>query len=631
MKRDSFIIGLLIIIASTLWSQEPNSKKVDLASVHSYIDSLALAEMDNAHIPGSVIVVIQDSSEVYIKGFGFADVENQVSVDPTLTGFRIASVTKTFTATAVMQLVEKGLINVHTPISNYLPDDNFSFLKDEPMTVHQLLTHTAGIDLTDIGDAALTPDKVIDLESLARYHIPDQVHPPGQVHSYSNFGYALLGYLIQAVSGQTYETYMDENILRPLGMVSSSFLQPLPAPFADNLSKSYTWQNGYEAIPRDFTNTVPGGGLITSGNDMAHYMLMHLNAGSWDSTQIFHSNSHNVLTSQQYGSEGTSYGVCYAFFENGWTGRRSLDHSGAQLGFLSLMVLIPETGTGVFIAQNTREKAGAFRYNLTRAILDTLLQRKPREINLPGPSDELRTIASNYTGRYQQMNYPHSSFEKLGTLFGFYNSAYKVRYHKDGFLTLNGDQYSMINERVFHVNDTLSPWNISFELDDAGRAQRIIAGTLSYVRTPWYHNKKFWQRFMAFSLALLFIHVLQKSIRWSYRKIKKQGASETSDLYTKWLYLTGLLLVLGIAGIFLNLALYRGQLADYGVPLGLKLALAINTLGALLTLYAPIAIFRTWRVKKHPVIVKLWASIVMLSLLSTTIGLAYHNVIGFQF
>lgn len=625
-----FFVHFTLIFISSAYAQTDH-RKTDLRLLNGYIDSIVAVEMNAFNVPGATVVIVQDSQDVFVKGYGLADVEAEKIVDPKSTGFRIASVTKTFTATAIMQLSERGLIDLHAPISQYLPDDDFTFLKDKPFTAHQLLTHTAGIDLTDIGDAALEAEDIVPLEEFVRNHIPNQVNPPGMVHSYSNFGYTILGYLIQEISGLSYEEFIRQNILLPLRMTMSSMSQPLQEPFKSNLSKSYKWDNGQISIPRDYTNTVPGGGLIATGDDMSRYLLMHLNGGSFDSTEILSPISHRLLTSQQYGSEDTKYGVCYSFFENGWTGRRTIDHTGAQLGFLSLFLLIPETGTGLFIAQNNRENGGAFRFNVAQTILDTLLTRKERHLDLPKQAGQLSSIAKNYTGRYQQMNYPHSSFEKLGTLVGFSNSAYVVQYEDDSLLTLNGEKFVMIDKERFHRNDESSPWNIQFVLDENGRAQRIIAGITSYQRTPWFESKKVWQRLIAGALLLTIIHLLRSSILWIGRKISKSG-SNAADRYPvdNWLNWTGGLLILGLVGISTNLAIYGGQLADYGVPLSFKLPLILNTLGAILALYAPIAFVRILQSDLVPTN-KIFSTLLTLAILVLAVGYWKFNIVGFQF
>ena len=629
-----FLLAMALLNFNILFAQPDTlvtPHKTDLNLLSDFIDSLVLREMDVFHVPGCAVVIVQDSQEVFLKGYGYADVEAQRLVDIHRTGFRIASVTKTFTATAIMQLVQQGLIDLHKPISNYLPDSDFTFLKDDPFTIHQLLTHTAGIDFTDIGDAELRASDVIPLEEFVRSKIPDQVHPPGSVHSYSNFGYTLLGYLIQHLSGMSYEEYIRQHILLPLDMRMSSMGQPLEEPYRSSLAKSYRWDDGQVALTRDYTNTVPGGGMISTGKDMSRYLLMHLTSGTQDSIQILGADHHNMLTTQQYGSTDTRYGVCYSFFENGWTGRRSIDHSGAQLGFLSLFLMIPETGTGIFIAHNNRDDASGFRYNVARAVLDTMLHRKARHIDLPDPDETLNSVASNYTGRYEQMNYSHSTFEKMNRLFGFNNSAYVVKYQNDNLLKLNGDDFVMMTPELFHRHDEKSPWNVQFVFGENGKAERIVAGTISYQKVTWFQSNKFWQRALLLSFLLMFVYLLLKPARWiidRMRKVTPPARKVHSSL--KWLNVVSILFFIGIGGLIINLLIYQGQLADYGVPLTFKIPLVINTLATISGLFAPFAVFQLWKSRLR-IFPKVWCSLVILAVIILAIGSWQYNMVGLQY
>ena len=635
MKKLSYLLLALFTGLSyssiTQHSIIADYKNADLFDVIPYIDSLVIDEMNISHVPGAILVVVQDSQEAYVQGYGYADVENQKKVDPNRTGFRIASVTKTFTATAILQLAQQGLIDLHVPVSRYLPDDRFTFLEDEPFTVHQLLTHTAGIDFTDIGDAAIRPEDVVPLETFVRNHIPDIVHKPGSVHSYSNFGYTILGYIIQHISGISYEEYILKHILEPLDMNSSSMTQPLGEPFRSNLSNGHKLDDGFVSIPRDYTNTVPGGGLISTAHDMSRYLMMHLQGGELDSAVILNPEYHYLLTTQQYGSKNTKYGICYSFLENGWTGRRSLEHTGGQLGFLSLFVLIPETGTGLFIAQNIRENAGGFRYDVATAILDTLLHRKERHIDLPPPSSSLDAIASRYTGRYQQMNYSHSSFEKLGVLFGYFDATYDVKYSGNGLLTINDEDYVMVSDNLFHENDESSPWNLEFIMEDNGQAGSIRSGTTSYKRTPWYVSTAFWRILFGTGFALILIHLLRFPFIWIVRKVKKREATiRQKDPYTLCLNLSAGLLISGLIGIAIHLTVYGGQLADYGVPLTFKLTLLLNTAGAVIALFFPVVLINWWR-RKANLYSKIWTSLIVLASVMVVAVYWHYNVIGFHY
>ena len=309
----SFILPNLNFSQTDSLSVQP----YEIKAIESYIDSLVQAGIEEHHVPGLSMAIITDSNKVFTKAYGFANLEEQIPVDAGKTGFRIASITKTFTALAAMQLVERGKLDLHVPIAKYLPDTEFEFLENEPFTFHHLLTHTAGFDLTDTGDAALTVDGIVPLEQLARSQMPDQVHKPGTVYSYSNFGYALAGYLIQEISGMPYEDYIRQNILHPLEMNYTDLTQPLPSNIKPHLARSYVWKKNKQVyLPRDYTNTTPGGGIVSNAEDMSNYMLMLLNGGKFKDKTIIGPKGFEMLTSQQYGSEQTKYGICYAFFEN---------------------------------------------------------------------------------------------------------------------------------------------------------------------------------------------------------------------------------------------------------------------------------------------------------------------------
>ncbi|NNE02813.1 MAG: beta-lactamase family protein [Eudoraea sp.] len=604
-----------------------------IVQLSSYIDSLAHAGMQKSHIPGAVITIVTDSSYVFNRAYGFADVENDLAVDNEKTLFRIASITKTFTALAVIQLYEKGLVELHTDIRKYLPDEDFDFLSEEPITLHHLLTHTAGFDLTDTGDAALSPEEVIPIEEMARRHMPDRVHKPGEVYSYSNFGFTLTGYIIQEVSGMPYEDYIRKNILEPLEMTKTDIKQPLPQPYKSMLAKSYEWDGKQIPLTRDYTNTLPGGGIISGGGNMANYMLMHLNAGTFKGRELISKDGHNLLTTQHYGSRETKYGICYAFFENMWTTRRSLEHSGGQLGFVSLMVLIPETGTGVFIAQNNRKEAGGFRYEMIAAILDTLLGEKERVIIPPVPPENFRDIAHNYTGVYKKMDYPKATFEKCIRLFGQFSTEYDIRYDGEGRLTTYGDSYVQVDENLFQMDDPGSNYKVEFLTDESGKAHTLFMGTTKYERISWFEKKRVQQMFLFVSLVILLLLVLSRPIVWIIRKARKRELkiAEGAAGLRKWVYWTGTLLALTALGVIFHFAIYRDQLSDYGVPLSMKIVFFVATMGSILALLSPYFLWKTWKLKSLKTRSKIANTLIILAIIISTLIYYMNNLVGFQY
>ncbi|MBT8235478.1 MAG: beta-lactamase family protein [Bacteroidia bacterium] len=605
-----------------------------LEQLTPFIDSVTRAGMEEHKIPGAIIAIISDSSEVYYQGYGYANVETKKPVDKDSTLFRIASITKTFTALAALQLVEAGKLDLDVDIRTYLPDDDFDFLNDTPITLHQLLTHTAGFDLTDTGDAALSAKEAKSIEKMARRHMPNRVHEPGSVYSYSNFGYTLVGYLIQAVSGIPYEEYMIQNALKPLGMNQTGIHQPLPEHLQKYLSRSYEWDDGQKRLIRDYTNTLPGGGIISSAGDMVRYIRMHLNEGMLDSVQLLSSEGHRQLTSAKYGSKRTKYSICYAFYENRWTGRRSIEHSGGQLGFVSLMILIPETGTGIFIAQNNRKNAGGFRYDVARAVLDTLVGKI--ELNIPPlvPPENFDAIADNYVGVYKQMDYPKSTFEKAIRLFGQFSTEYKIQYVGDGRLETYGDMYVQVDDHIFQLDSPKSTYKLSFDVDETGKAQRLNIGVSSYERISWWEKKRVQQMFLFLSLVILLILFFSRPIYWLYRKLRKKEARKFSRECSRvrnWIYWTGSFLIMGALGIIVNFAVYRDQLADYGVPWSFKLVLVLCTIGFGLSLLFPYFLWKNWRLISFSKSRRWINTLFILASIIVSVIYAIYRLIGFQY
>ena len=602
----------------------------ELNSLQPLIDSLVVDAMARYRIPGAVITIVQDSSQVFSKGYGYADLENKILVDAEKTIFRIASITKTFTALAAMQLVDDGKLDLHTDIRNYLPDEDFEFLTGDPITMHQLLTHTAGFDITDTRDAALTPDGVTPLEELARKQMPDQVLTPGETYSYSNFGYALAGYIIQEISGILYESYIQEYLLDPLEMSNTGITQPLPPHLKKNLSKSYVWNGEQVELDRDYTNTLPGGGIISSGQDMANYLLMHLNGGEFNNIRLVSEAGHDALTNQQFGSRDTKYGICYAFTENMWSGYRTIEHTGGQLGFLSMFLLAPETGTGIFISHNNRKGSGGFRYDIVREVLNAIQGSKDRKIAPISPPSNFDSIAHRYTGTYRQANYPHNTFEKVSQLFGAFANETQVEYDGEGRLIIFGDPFIQVDEHLFQIDHPTSNYKVEFLVNENGKADRIFAGINSYDKAAWYQRKRPKQLAMIIGMSILLIQFLLRPIMWLWKRLKKKHENKNESWVSTWRYWTGSLFIIASIGFLGSFIVYEDQLSDYGVPLILKMVFLINTIGFASAFASPYAIWQTLT-SELKIAPKIWQLLVTTSIIIVAVIFFHFRMVGFQY
>jgi CubicO group peptidase (beta-lactamase class C family) len=198
----------------------------DPRELGTFLDRLLSAQLRDDHIPGATVSVVKDGRLFFAKGYGSADLQAGTPVSAQTTLFRIGSLSKLFTATAVMQLAEQGKLNLHADVNTYLKTFHIPATYPEPITLAHLLTHTAGFEDRETG---LYPRTISDLEPLGQWlaeHIPARVRPPGELSAYSNYGFALAGYIVEQVSGLPYAQYVEQHLFQPLGMRESTSVNP---------------------------------------------------------------------------------------------------------------------------------------------------------------------------------------------------------------------------------------------------------------------------------------------------------------------------------------------------------------------------------------------------------------------
>ena len=198
--------------------------------VASWLDPLMAEQMAQNQIPGAVFLLVRDGEVLFSRGYGLADIGADRAVDPETDIWRVMSISKPVTAMAVMQLAKQGRLDLHRDVNQYLEEYQVEGGYDTPVTAHSLLTHTAGLDydLDDIGAEARDPANVLPLSSFLQQQPPARVRPPGQMPVYSNAAFDVLGQVVEDVSGQAFADYVQEYILKPLGMTDSTFEQPPP-------------------------------------------------------------------------------------------------------------------------------------------------------------------------------------------------------------------------------------------------------------------------------------------------------------------------------------------------------------------------------------------------------------------
>jgi CubicO group peptidase (beta-lactamase class C family) len=288
----------------------------DPRELATFLNGVLSVQLADDHIPGATVSVVKDGRLFLAQGYGSADLQAGTPVSAQTTLFRIGSVSKLFNATAVLQLVEQGKLNLHADVNTYLTTFHIPATYPQPITLAHLLTHTAGFEDRETG---IYPATTGDLEPLGQWlaeHLPARVRPPGELTASSNYGFALAGYIVEQVSGMPYAQYVEQHLFQPLGMRESTFRQPLPANLLADLSQGYTYSNGvYTPGPFDVVQTAPAGAMSTTATDMAHFMLAQLQNGRFGTERILQAATAQEMQMQQFTNDPRVPGMAYGFPE----------------------------------------------------------------------------------------------------------------------------------------------------------------------------------------------------------------------------------------------------------------------------------------------------------------------------
>jgi CubicO group peptidase (beta-lactamase class C family) len=309
------------------------------------------AELRERHIPGAVFVSVRRGAPPRAQGFGLADVVRRSPVDPDRTLFRVASVSKLFTATAALQLVERGALGLDDDVNARLRAFRVPDAFGEPVRVRHLLTHTGGFDDRLIGMSVSTEAGREPLLAHLARRLPRRVAPPGRVFSYSNYGMGLLGAVIEETAGVPFEAYVAEHVLRPLGMRRSSFA-PGPGLRADLATGYAVSDETPVALHHDFLNVAPAGGLAATGADMGRFVAALLAGGAGQDGRILAPATVADMRTRQFTHDPTLPGVGWGFMERRHGEVVTWEHSGDLGGFASLLFLAPAQGWGFFLSYN---------------------------------------------------------------------------------------------------------------------------------------------------------------------------------------------------------------------------------------------------------------------------------------
>jgi CubicO group peptidase (beta-lactamase class C family) len=384
----------------------------DTREVEAFFDGLLAGQLEAYHIAGAAVALVHDGKVLLAKGYGLADARQRIPVSAEATLFRMASISKLLTWTAVMQLAERGRLDLKRDVNSYLDTFRIPDTFPQPITLEHLMSHTAGFEDLVMGIGARRAEDVLSLEEYLRTRLPRRIRPPGVVTAYSNYGTALAGYIVQRVSGCPFEEYVEESILKPLGMTRSTFRQPPPDPLARDVSCGHIVREGL-FLPQDFefvNGLAPAGALSSTAADMARFMIAHLEMGAYEGTRILGQETARTMQQRLYSNDPRLSGNAHGFWERQANGLRIIGHGGDTWLFHSQLILIPEARTGLLVVYNTQTAASPARDDLVQAFLDKFY---PAPVAIPSRAQpSIRPALGRYTGWYSLTRNASSSLEK---------------------------------------------------------------------------------------------------------------------------------------------------------------------------------------------------------------------------
>lgn len=397
-------------------SQPEERHELTEDDVSAWLDGKIPDALNRGDLPGAVVTVVHNGRILVTRGYGYAatgaDGEPQRPVDSD-TLFRIASVSKLATSIAVMQLVERGELDLDVDISTYT-DVKIPRRYPGDITLRNLLTHTAGFEERGANLVTSEPGP-FDLEKSIRQDPPVQVFAPGTTPSYSNYGISLAGYIVERVSGEVFEDYVRKHVLEPAGMDSSTFDQPLPERLAGRMANGYKTRGG-QAQPFELIDS-PAGGMTTSGTDAGRFMLAMLNhsqGGALLKESTWQQMFSPGLGADQLGvlAEGKQMGL--GFFDESRNGHHIVGHEGGTV-FQAELEIYPNDGSGVFVAVNGKGKdeAAALKDDLMSGFSDRYYPGSEPGTGGEPPADESRQHAQVAAGTYTSSRAPMTSFASI--------------------------------------------------------------------------------------------------------------------------------------------------------------------------------------------------------------------------
>lgn len=496
--------------------------------LNSWLDGYMADALRRTDIPGAVVVVVRDGEILASRGFGYADPEKKTPVDPEKTLFRPGSVSKLFTWIALMQLVEDGRIGLDDDINSHL-DFRIDGRGGKTITVRDLMRHTAGFEERGKGVVFYDANYLQPLDAYLKQHVPARIFDPGTTPAYSNYATALAGYIVERVSGEGFDSYIERHIFRPLGMNNSTFRQPLPDDWAGRLAAGYPepgLRKGFELV-----GPGPAGSLSTTGADMGRFLIANLNDGRLGDAAILSPATMRMMHDTPLDRANPSAvipplnAMRLGFFDLNLNGTRAVGHLGDVHAFHTAFDLLPEQNIGIYISVSGTGKDGAGG-DLRLALPEDFAKRyiaDPAPARLGVPKDVAAQHVQMMTGLWQGSRRGDSSFISALYMLG----QIEIGAAEDGSLLVpdivgsDGRPLRWVETKPFVWQDVDGQTRLAAKVEN-GKVVRwsydLAAPWAVFDRVPFARAKSWIIPALIVSLGVLLAAVLYWPIAWIVRR-----------------------------------------------------------------------------------------------------------------
>lgn len=587
--------------------------------IEAFLNGFLPMQLERENIAGAVVSVVKDGKVIFAHGYGYSDVEKKkpVSVDATL--FRPGSISKLFTWTAVMQLVQQGKLDLDHDVNEYL-DFKIPATYPQPITLRNILTHTTGFEETikELFVPEGTP--MVPLKEYLTHHIPRRIFAPGTVPAYSNYAATLAGYIVERASGKLFNDYITEHIFRPLGMQHSTFAQPLPPELKPLMSDGYEEGSGH-AKPFELLEPAPAGSLSSTAADLSRFMIAHLQDGRFENEQILSPQTTQEMHTRQKGFHPDLNAMALGFYEESRNGHRIIGHGGDTLYFHSDLHLVLDAGVGFFVSYNS---AGKGEISPRSALWDHFLDRyfpytPPKASSPSSAAADARMVAGYYlTSRRIQSTFL-SAMNSFSEAHVVPDEGGKIKvFPLKGF---NGQikRWEEVSPLVYRAVDGQD--RVAFQKDQNGRWELLSSFPAILDQRTGFLDSYPWNRLVVYyGLTVLCMTLVFWPLSWVIRrhygfKLDLTPAQAKLRLAIKLVCAIDMAVVLGFfltLGVADDLTLLAGKLDGWFV-----LFQIIGVIGAIGTLVVMYSTLRLWSAPN------LWKGVRWVNLLITLACLCF--------